>query len=98
MIGIPSDMVSCLGRPFDILFIDVISDHFLSNTRVCSVPRFDHFCGWINQGTFQVSGYIYYTVNDERLRRAHYCHFYSAVGEQNYRLFLLFLFVHVIMW
>eukprot|EP00986_Skeletonema_menzelii_P013199 scaffold7554_cov143-Skeletonema_menzelii.AAC.7 len=31
------------------------------------VPRFDHFCGWINQ----------------------------AVGEQNYRWFLLFLTVHV---
>ena len=31
------------------------------------VPRFDHFCGWINQ----------------------------AVGEQNYRWFLLFLAVHV---
>mmetsp|Transcript_23835 Transcript_23835/g.37379 ORF Transcript_23835/g.37379 Transcript_23835/m.37379 type:complete len:421 (-) Transcript_23835:99-1361(-) len=33
------------------------------------VPRFDHFCGWINQ----------------------------AVGEQNYRWFLLFLTVHVLM-
>jgi len=33
------------------------------------VPRFDHFCGWINQ----------------------------AVGEQNYRWFLLFLTVHVVM-
>ena len=33
------------------------------------VPRFDHFCGWLNQ----------------------------AVGEQNYRWFLLFLTVHVFM-
>lgn len=33
------------------------------------VPRFDHYCGWINQ----------------------------AVGEQNYRWFLLFLTVHVFM-
>jgi len=33
------------------------------------VPRFDHFCGWLNQ----------------------------AIGEQNYRWFLLFLMVHVFM-
>ena len=33
------------------------------------VPRFDHYCGWLNQ----------------------------AVGEQNYRWFLLFLMVHVFM-
>lgn len=33
------------------------------------VPRFDHFCGWLNQ----------------------------AVGERNYRWFLLFLVVHVAM-